>query len=227
MLEIRNLTKTYNGPQGIVRALEDVSLTVAAGEFVAVQGPSGCGKSTLLLAAGGLLVPDDGWVSVDGQDFYAMSFDRRARLRAAAIGFVFQQFHLVPYLSVLENVLAPSLAMPSPNALERAAELIARFNLADRIRHVPALLSTGERQRVGLARALMNRPRLLLADEPTGNLDGENAEVVFRVFSEFVRAGGALLLVTHDSRAAEHAHRTIHLHNGRVTRVQELAGSAS
>ena len=116
MLEIRNLTKIYNGPQGIVRALEDVSLTVAAGEFVAVQGPSGCGKSTLLLAAGGLLVPNDGWVSVDGQDLYAMSFDRRARLRAAAIGFVFQQFHLVPYLSVLENVLAPSLAMPSPNA---------------------------------------------------------------------------------------------------------------
>jgi len=227
MLEIRNLTKIYSGPQGIVRALEDVSLTVAAGEFVAVQGPSGCGKSTLLLATGGLLVPDDGWVSVDGQDFYAMSFDRRARLRAAAIGFVFQQFHLVPYLSVLENVLAPSLAMPSPNALERAAELLARFNLADRIRHVPASLSTGERQRVGLARALMNRPRLLLADEPTGNLDGENAEVVFRVFSEFVRAGGALLLVTHDSRAAEHAHRTIYLRNGRVTHVQEPAGSTS
>src|SRR4051794_32352919 len=124
MLEIERLTKSYRGPEGPVPALQEVSLRVAAGEFVAVRGASGCGKSTLLLAAGGLLAPDSGRVLVDGQDLYSLSADARARFRAANIGFVFQQFHLVPYLSVLDNVLAPALAAAVPDAVARARDLL-------------------------------------------------------------------------------------------------------
>jgi len=216
MLEIRDLKKSYHGPRGTIPVLEGVSLAVGSGELVAIQGPSGCGKSTLLLSAGGLLAPDGGEVLVDGQNPYALSPDRRARFRAATIGFVFQQFHLVPYLSVLDNVLAPSLAASVPDARRRADELIAHFNLSNRALHVPADLSIGERQRTGLARALLNRPKLLLADEPTGNLDDDNAALVFRYLAEFAQAGGAVLVVTHDVRAAESAHRTLRLKDGKL-----------
>src|SRR5437764_5922627 len=198
MLEIRELSKTYRGPAGPVRVLQGLSLDVAAGEFVAVQGRSGCGKTTLLLAAGGLLRPGAGQVRVAGQELYALSEEARARFRAAHVGFVFQQFHLVPYLSILDNVLAPSLALAVPDAEKRAHELIARLGLSHRARHVPAELSTGERQRTALARALLNRPKLHLADEPTGNLDRENAAVVLGHLAEFAGSGGAVLLVTDD-----------------------------
>jgi len=209
MLTVVGLRKTFRGPSGRVSALADAALSVAAGEFVSVQGPSGCGKTTLLLAAGGLLPPDSGRVQVDGQEVYALSSTARARLRAEKIGFVFQQFHLVPYLSVLDNVLAPALALKDPSARERATELARRFGLAERLRHVPAELSTGERQRTALARAMLNRPRLILADEPTGNLDGENARLVLSSLREFARSGGAVLLVTHDPSAAEYAGRRL------------------
>lgn len=214
ILEIRDLVKRYPGPSGTVHALAGIVLEVAAGEFVAVQGPSGCGKSTLLLAAGGLLRPDAGVVRIAGQDPYALSPDARARFRAAHIGFVFQQFHLVPYLSVLDNVLAPSLALPRPDARTRARELIDRFGLLDRQHHVPEQLSVGERQRTALARAVLNRPQLLLADEPTGNLDRDNAVRVLDALAEFAHAGGAVLLVTHDPAAAGRAGRTVHMMAG-------------
>ncbi len=213
MLELRHITKTYAGPQGRVKALQDLSLSVGAGEFVAVRGPSGCGKTTLLLAAGGLLRPDAGEVLVNGENLYRLPAEARARFRAATIGFVFQQFHLVPYLSVRDNILTPTLAHPFPEARNRAAELLARFGLEHRARHVPAELSTGERQRTALARALLTRPRLLLADEPTGNLDDANGQIVLTCLADFARAGGAVLLVTHDQRAAEVAQRTVELAN--------------
>ena len=220
MLEIHNLSKYYNGPKGIIRALEDVTIQIRDGEFVAVQGPSGCGKTTLLLAAGGLLAPTEGRIVMNEEhDPYRMSPDERARFRAKNIGFVFQQFHLIPYLTVLENVLAPSLALPKPENRKRAHDLIARFNMTDRIDHVPAELSTGERQRTALARALFNNPKLLLADEPTGNLDDENAVIVLAAFSEFARSGGAVLLVTHDNTIAGLADRVIHLKNGNIQGV--------
>ena len=220
MLEVRNISKRYRGPAGgAVTALGGVSLDVAAGEFVAVRGPSGCGKTTLLLAAGALLAGDDGQVLIDGCDPYALAPDRRASLRAEKLGFVFQQFHLVPYLSVLDNVLSPSLARPSPQARLRAEELIAQLGLADRIHHKPGELSTGERQRTALARALLNGPRLLLADEPTGNLDADSARIVLEQLAQFARSGGAVLLVTHDDRAAAFAHRTILMANGQVRQV--------
>src|SRR5262249_41746917 len=208
---VRSLSKFYRGPQGTVRALTELSLTVAAGEFAAVQGPSGCGKTTLLLAAGGLLRPDQGQVVVAGTDLYALADEERARFRAANVGFVFQQFHLVPYLSVLDNVRSPALALKALGVRERAGQLIEVFGLSHRTHHVPAELSTGERQRTALARALLNRPKLLLADEPTGNLDQENGQAVLGYLADFARDGGAVLLATHDPRAAEFAHRVVPL----------------
>src|SRR5262245_26228798 len=211
MLSLRQVRKTYQGPVAPVVALADFSLDLGAGEFVAVRGPSGSGKTTLLLVAGGLLRPDAGQVLLDGQNVYDMPREARARFRATCLGFVFQQFHLVPYLSVLDNVLTPTLAHALPGAGERARELLERFGLADRARHVPSELSTGERQRTALARALLHRPRLLLADEPTGNLDDVSGEIVLSCLADFAKAGGAVLLVTHDARAAQYAQRTIQL----------------
>jgi len=218
MLQIRDVVKTYPGPNGRVRALDGVTLNVEAGEFVVVRGPSGCGKTTLLLAAGCLLRPTEGTLTIDGQDPYALSPEARARLRADGIGFVFQQFHLVPYLTVLENVLTPSLALSgSESGSEtRARELLDRFGLTHRAEHVPAELSTGERQRAALARALLNRPKLLLADEPTGNLDPENAETVLHHIVDFSNSGGAVLLVTHHGVSEEHPTRIVMMKEGKL-----------
>jgi ABC-type lipoprotein export system ATPase subunit len=216
MLRVENLTKNYRAAGKNVCALDAVALAVGPGEFVAVHGPSGCGKTTLLLAAGGLLRPDAGRVAIAGEDPYAFSPEARARFRASRVGFVFQQFHLVPYLTVLDNILAPSLASPAADAPARARELMAHFGLAERAAHVPAELSTGERQRAALARALLNRPALLLADEPTGNLDPASAKVVLVHLAAFAAAGGAVLLVTHDPLAAEYAGRAIKMAGGRL-----------
>jgi ABC-type lipoprotein export system ATPase subunit len=217
---MRNVAKRYRaaagGGGGQVAALDGVSLSLAAGEFVAVRGPSGCGKTTLLLAAGALLAGDEGQVLIDGQDPYRLGSDQRARFRAGKLGFVFQQFHLVPYLTVLENVLSPCLALPAEDGERRAMQLIEHFGLTERIHHTPGELSTGERQRTALARALLNRPRLLLADEPTGNLDADSARAVLDYLAEFARDGGAVLLVTHDDRAAAYAPRTVRMEKGRI-----------
>jgi ABC-type lipoprotein export system ATPase subunit len=221
LLELRDVSKCYCGPQP-VQALAGVSLQLQLGEFVAVQGPSGSGKTTLLLVAGGLLAPDSGEVLLEGTNPYQLAADSRARFRAGYVGFVFQQFHLVPYLNVLENVLAPSIALPGSDARQRALELIERFGLTDRKHHVPAELSTGERQRVALARALLNRPTLVLADEPTGNLDRANAEIVLGHLAEFARSGeGAVLLVTHSDYAASFASRVERLEAGRLLAAQQ------
>jgi len=220
ILQLHSVGKTYRSPGGQVEALRDVSLELACGDFVAIEGRSGSGKSTLLLAAGGLLEPEDGQVSVDGRDLFAMSADQRARFRAAHIGFVFQQFYLVPYLNVLENVLTATLgvdAVSNGNVTTRARDLIGRLNLQSRIRHRPGQLSTGERQRTALARALLNRPRLLLADEPTGNLDAQNAENVLEHLRAFAADGGAVLLVTHDQQAARFARTCYTMSEGRLT----------
>ncbi|MGH7201694.1 MAG: ABC transporter ATP-binding protein, partial [Planctomycetaceae bacterium] len=196
--------------------VRNVSVSVNAGQFLAVQGPSGCGKTTLLLMAGGLLAPDAGTVLVGGTNPYELSPNRRATFRAEKIGFVFQQFHLVPYLSVFENVLAPSIALDRSNAPARAKELVAHFGLEHRLHHVPGQLSTGERQRTALARALLNEPKLLLADEPTGNLDPDNATIVLEHMKEFARSGGAVLLVTHDERAVGFADEIVRMRDGQL-----------
>lgn len=202
MLSFNKVSKSFSGPDGRVAAVDQVSFSITKGEFVVVQGPSGSGKTTLLLMAGALLSPTEGQVLVDGQDPYGLSNVKRSRLRADRIGFVFQQFHLIPYLTVLDNILVAAGPHQSAEAKTRAKELISHFQLEARANHVPAQLSTGERQRTALARALLNRPGLLLADEPTGNLDEENAQAVLGYLKEFAGNGGAVLMVSHDTRAA-------------------------
>lgn len=222
-----DLRKRYQTAAGNVLAVDGVSLSVDAGEFVAIQGPSGCGKSTMLLMAGGLLAPDSGEVTIGGENPYALDADARSRFRAEQIGFVFQQFHLVPYLTVLENVLAPAVAVGGGDSKERAKELISRFGLEYRIGHVPGQLSSGERQRTALARALLNSPKLLLADEPTGNLDADNASGVLGHLKEFTASGGAVILVTHDSNAAAAADRVVRLRDGRIEEASEVDAVAA
>jgi ABC-type lipoprotein export system ATPase subunit len=184
-----------------------MSLSVAAGEFVTVEGPSGSGKTTLLLIAGGLLHPDKGSVLVDKQNVYGMNNDERVQFRAQNIGFVFQQYHLIAYLTVLENILAPGIARPDSGNLKRAERLIEQFGLQQRKRHLPSELSSGEKQRTALARALLCNPKMLLADEITGNLDTENSNIVISCLTAFAQNGGAVLLVTHDHAAAKQADR--------------------
>jgi putative ABC transport system ATP-binding protein len=219
LLEVNGVSKTYRDASATVQAVHDVSLQVAAGQFVAVRGPSGCGKSTLLLTVGGLLQPDSGEVVIDGQNPYLLSSDQRADFRANHVGFVFQQFHLIPYLNVLDNILAPALATSTSDAklVDRAEQLMEHFGLSDRRAHVPSKLSSGERQRTAMARSLLNKPGLLLADEPTGNLDHENADTLLRYLSEFAADGGGVLLVTHDDRAVDCADEVINMQDGGIS----------
>lgn len=216
MIEFKNVSKWFDGTNGKVDAIKDVSFCVRPGELLAVRGPSGCGKTTLLLTAGGLQRPSSGKISLDGQDPYQLSSEQRSKLRARTIGFVFQQFHLIPYLTVRQNILTASLAMPGKDAAARTDYLIKHFGLEDRAEHVPAQLSTGEKQRTALARALLNEPKVILADEPTGNLDEDNARTVFGYLGQYVRDGGCVLLVTHDAQSAAHATRTLQMNQGRL-----------
>lgn len=217
LLSLTDVSRSYRDEQRVVTALQSVSLELDAGEFVAIHGPSGCGKSTLLLTAGTLLKPDSGTVEIDGTDPYAMSSDARATFRSNQIGFVFQQFHLVPYLSVLDNVLAPSIAQGGSAELrDRALQLVQQFGLGDRAHHVPSHLSSGERQRCALARAMLKQPRLILADEPTGNLDEQNAQLVLKSLRDLTATGTAVLLVTHDPRAGHVADRRIEMAAGAI-----------
>ena len=215
MLTLINIAKLFLKPGGPVMALDGVSLSVARGELVVVRGPSGCGKTSLLLTAGGLLAPDTGRVKVDGQDLHALSPNQRAAFRARSIGFVFQQFHLIPYLSARDNVRTPGIASGHTSA-DRASDLLVQFGLEGRMHHLPAELSTGEQQRTALARALLNDPGLILADEPTGNLDPDNATNILEHLKAFARANGAVLLVTHDAAAAALADRIIQMENGQL-----------
>ena len=215
MISLENVSKVYMRGNEEVRALDGVSLTVAPGEFVVLRGPSGCGKSTLLLTVGGMIRPTQGRASLDGEDLYGLSGRDRARLRAERIGFVFQMFHLVPYLSALDNVLVPTVAGMSQGRRD-ALDLLARLQLADRAAHRPMELSTGERQRVALARALLKRPSIILADEPTGNLDPANAAQVMGYLDEFHSDGGTVVVVSHDALAQQHADRTLQLVAGRL-----------
>lgn len=215
-MQLSGITKRFAGPHGQVPVLAGIDLTLAPGSITAVRGASGSGKSTLLLIAGGLLRPDAGTVAFASEDLYRASPARRAALRAGGIGFVFQLFHLLPYLNVLDNILVPGLTAADTELTRRARDLAERFGLTPRLAHRPAALSTGERQRVALARALLRRPAVLLADEPTGNLDHANADLVMSCIGEFAANGGAVLLATHDERAAAHAAIRWRLADGRL-----------
>ncbi len=216
MIRCDEVTKVFRKNGSEVTSLDRFTAKVAKGEFVAVRGPSGSGKTTLLLTLGGMQRPSDGSVQLAGRDLYALSPAERARLRSSEIGFVFQMFHLVPYLDLLGNVLLACPGKPSAEVRQRASGLMDELGLADRASHRPGELSAGERQRLAVARALLNRPKLILADEPTGNLDPENAAEVIRHLAEFHRGGGTVVLVTHGAAADAHADRTLRLEQGRL-----------
>lgn len=217
MLNLDSITQAYRRKNGNpVMALDSVSLSVRPGELVILQGPSGSGKTTLLLTAGGLLPPTSGAVKLQERDIYSLPAGELARVRAKKIGFVFQQFHLIPYLNVLENVLAPSLACPDTGARERALSLLEELGLERRAGHFPSELSTGERQRTALARALLNQPPLILADEPTGNLDRDNSRIVTGHLCRFVSSGGSVLMVTHGPDGLSCAHRRVDIEEGKI-----------
>jgi ABC-type lipoprotein export system ATPase subunit len=219
VLVLENVTKAYPTRAGQVRALHDVSLKIDPGEFVTVCGPSGSGKTTLLMVIAAMLRPTGGAVRFDGREIYGMAGPERARFRASHIGFVFQMFHLVPYLNVLENVRVAGGALGRKDYKARAEALLHRLGLERRIGHRPAELSAGEKQRVAIARALLNEPRLILADEPTGNLDPENAHSVLTHLRDFQRAGGTVIVATHGPAAGQFATRAIHLREGMLEEV--------
>lgn len=221
MIEIRQIRKTYRQGGNTIRALDGIDLSIAQGEFVAIMGPSGSGKSTLLNVLGALDKPDSGTYHLDQDEIGAMDDDAASDLRNRRIGFVFQSFHLLPRLTVLENVLLPQRYAASfdKSAESRARVLLERIGLGQRIDHLPGELSGGQLQRAAIVRALLNQPALLLADEPTGNLDSKSAVEVLALLAELHAAGQTMVLVTHDPNIAAKAQRTIHLRDGKVDEV--------
>ena len=219
ILEARNLVKEVRSPVGILRILDGVSLSVYAAESLAVVGVSGSGKSTLLGLLAGLDTPTQGEVVFDGQMMSALDEDGRARLRAHNIGFVFQSFHLLPNLSALENVLLPLELNPDPHisAIPAARAVLQRVGLADRAEHYPSQLSGGEQQRVAIARAFVNQPKLLFADEPTGNLDGKTGGQISDLLFQLNRdSGTTLVVVTHDTQLAQCCECQLELGDGHL-----------
>ncbi len=229
ILSANGLRKDYGSGTGLVHAVRDVSLDVASGEAVAIVGPSGCGKSTLLYLLGGLERPTAGALQLTGRRLERMPEAGLARLRRRALGFVFQAFHLVEELTALENVELPALlAGASPRrARERATGLLEQVGLDDRLRHLPSALSGGERQRVAIARALANGPAVVLADEPTGNLDSAATTDVLRLFEQLHAGGQTLVVVTHDERIAATADRLITMRDGAFVDETKLTGETA
>jgi putative ABC transport system ATP-binding protein len=219
MLRMENVSKTYRHRGQLVKALDGATLQIPAGDFVSVVGPSGSGKSTLLLMLGGMLSPSQGRVLLGTKSVYDLSPNERAEMRRAKVGFVFQTFNLVPYLSALENVQVPLFLakMDDKAQKDRATALLERVGLADRLDHKPGELSVGQQQRVALARMLANDPAVILADEPTGNLDPETSQQIIGFLEEFNAEGKTIVMVTHDPRAAKRAKRTLRLQNGAIT----------
>ncbi len=214
LVEVIGLGKRF----GDVRALEDFSFEVAAGEWIAIMGPSGSGKTTLINILGGLDRPTSGVARVDGMDVSSLDESELNRYRAEKIGFVFQQYHLVPYLTAVENVMLAQYFHSITDEAE-ATRALERVGLGDRLRHLPSQLSGGEQQRVAIARALINHPKLILADEPTGNVDEANEEIILNLFRELHAAGHTILVVTHDPSIGRLADRRIELAHGRLSQI--------
>jgi putative ABC transport system ATP-binding protein len=229
VLRARGLRKEYGTGEGLVRAVDGVDLDIVAGETVAVMGPSGCGKSTLLHLLGGLDRPSGGEVWLDGRRIDDIGEKALARMRRSAVGFVFQAFHLMEELTAVENVeLSALLAGRSPRAARRRAEeLLERVGLADRARFLPSALSGGQRQRIAIARALSNEPAVVLADEPTGNLDSAATLGVLQLFESLHESGQTLVVVTHDARIAATADRLISMRDGALVDETRLSGGTT
>jgi ABC-type lipoprotein export system ATPase subunit len=213
MLEIKNITKTYRKGSQTFKALDDVSLKVDRGDFLSVIGHSGSGKSTLLNAIGGLIHPDSGNVLYNDEDIYAMGPARLDDYRKQKIGFVFQQFHLIPYLTVAENIL---MACTEKSHSEKISAYLEKCSMAAQKDKYPSELSVGEKQRAAFIRAIISGPELLLADEPTGNLDPANSKILLNLLTEFNKGGGTVILVSHDPGVSQFATKSITLERGRI-----------
>jgi putative ABC transport system ATP-binding protein len=226
MIQLKNVSRLYpakaEASNGAVHALEDFSLNVELGEWIAVMGPSGSGKSTLVNLIGCLDRPSSGEIWLDGENIASLSSNELNRVRAEKIGFVFQQFHLIPYLTALENVMLAQY-FHSMTDEQEALEALERVGLKDRAHHIPSQHSGGEQQRVCIARALINDPRIVLADEPTGNLDAVNEEIVLRLLRELHQQGRTIVMVTHDPVVARLADRRIELHHGKIAAQEVFA----
>ena len=218
MIAVENVCKRYVVGGEPVTALDNISLSIAENDYVAVTGPSGSGKSTLLYTIGGLLTPDEGNVKVDGNEVYGISSRQRAKFRRDNIGFIFQKFELIPYLSALENVMLP-LVLDDADALDQidwGVESLERVGLGKRLHHKPSELSGGEQQRVAIARGLVNEPNILLADEPTGNLDMKTGDDIMALLSELNDEGQTIVFVTHDQARTRVSNRVIVMLDGRI-----------
>src|ERR1700719_2692993 len=226
LIQIQDMTKVFYADEIETHALSGVHLSINKGEYVAMSGPSGCGKSTLLSIIGLLDTPTEGSYSLNGKTVENLDFAERSRIRNQEIGFIFQSFNLIGDLTVYENVELPLTyrqRMPSADRKKRVMESLERVGMAHRIRHYPSQLSGGQQQRVAVARALAGHPSILLADEPTGNLDSRNGEAVMELLSELHKEGATICMVTHDPRYARCAERSITLFDGRI--VEEIVTS--
>jgi putative ABC transport system ATP-binding protein len=223
LIKLEGLSKVFLTDEVETHALSGIHLEIRKGEFVSIAGPSGCGKSTLLSILGLLDTPTDGVYLLNGTPAQGLSLAERARVRNREIGFIFQAFNLIGDLTVFENVELPLTyrGMPGTERRKRVLEALERVDMSHRARHLPSQLSGGQQQRVAVARALAGDPAVLLADEPTGNLDSKNGEAVMQVLDKLHQNGATIVMVTHDARFASHADRTVHLFDGRVT--QETA----
>ena len=220
LIDVHDLTRAF----GRVRALDGVSLSVEEGEWVVVMGPSGSGKTTLLNVLAGLDRPTEGGVAIAGTEVAGLAHRERARFRRETVGLVFQEFHLIPYLTALENVMLAQY-VHSLTDRDEAREALVRVGLGERVEHLPSQLSGGEKQRLCVARALVNHPRLLLADEPTGNLDEANERQVLEIFGDLHRRGQTLVVVTHNPEIARLADRVVELEHGRLVRDRRVSGT--
>lgn len=217
MIQLKNVTKTVRSGTEDLTILDNVSIEIPDGQFVAITGASGSGKSTLLGLIAGLDAPSSGTISIDGEEITSMGEDALARIRSEKIGFIFQSFHLIPSLTAFENILIPMEILGQADAAGRARKLLDDVGLTNRGHHYPAELSGGEQQRIAIARAFANKPRMLLADEPTGNLDSRNGQHIFELMTDLHgQSRVTLVLVTHDQALAESAERQIILRDGQV-----------
>ena len=223
MLQIESICKDYTRGRNVVHALHPTSMNVSGGEFIAIVGPSGSGKSTLLSMIGGMLSPTSGRVVVNGQSLYEINVKQRSRLRNEQIGFLFQSFNLVSYLNAIENVQLPMALYGTDRANQQnqAKHLLERFGLGERLDHKPAELSAGQQQRVAMARTLAMDPNLILADEPTGNLDPESRDLILGTLHELCDEGRTIILVTHDMTVSASAHRVFHINDGHASEVSQ------
>src|SRR4029453_18388693 len=218
LIHLEGITKVFYTDEVETHALSGIHLGISPGEYVSIAGPSGCGKSTLLALLGLLDTPTEGTYILNGHDVSNLDHSQRARIRNREIGFIFQSFNLIGDLTVFENVELPLTyrGMSAAERKQRATEALERVGMSHRMKHYPSQLSGGQQQRVAVARALGGKPSILLADEPTGNLDSKNGEAVMRLLEELHREGATICMVTHDPRFARHADRTIHLFDGRI-----------